>query len=380
MPRFGFSLAPLILCAAALPELSEDLNASPTVTNLTVALYMLSMAIFPLWWSSFSETLGRRTIYLVSFSLCVVFSVLSAVSTSIGMLTAMRVLGGGAAASVQAVGSGSIADLFESKERGKAMSIFYLGPLCGPLIAPIVGGALAQKFGWRSTMWFLAIFAGALVVILTLCLPETLHRKVVALPTPVVTDERGIRSQLSRVSTRQSIKIKTVNIAKVFKRCIVDPLSVLLYLRFPAVLLTVYLASITFGCLYILNISVQQAFSESPYNFSIIIVGLLYIPTSLGYVTASLIGGRWNDYIMHRAARNANRYDENGKLILRPEDRVGENAWLAAVMYPAALLWYGVSIKRLNFTVLQITNNKNSGVWTRAYPGSCQSLQISFSV
>lgn len=99
--------------------------------NLSVAMYMLSMSLFPLWWSSFSETLGRRTIYLVSFVLFVVFSILSALSNSIAMLIVMRILGGGAAASVQAVGAGTIADIWESKERGRAMGIFYLGPLMG---------------------------------------------------------------------------------------------------------------------------------------------------------------------------------------------------------------------------------------------------------
>lgn len=116
------------------------------------------------------------------------------------MLIVMRVLGGGAAASVQAVGmslflfmcrttlqlhdllptilfvqpltspgAGSVADIWEVRERGRAMGIFYLGPLLGPLLAPIIGiffdhtlhlqstdihssgGALAQAWGWRST-------------------------------------------------------------------------------------------------------------------------------------------------------------------------------------------------------------------------------------
>lgn len=119
-----------------LSDIDREFGSSPTVTNLSVALYMLSMSIFPLWWSSFSETLGRRTIYLTSFFLFLIFNVLSAVSTSIGMFIVMRILSGGAAASVQAVGAGTIADIWEVKERGRAMGYFYLGPLCGPLLSP----------------------------------------------------------------------------------------------------------------------------------------------------------------------------------------------------------------------------------------------------
>ena len=133
---------------------------------------MLSMSIFPLWWSSFSETLGRRTIYLVSFSLFLLWNILAAVSQNIAMLIIMRILGGGAAASVQAVGAGTIADIWEVKERGKAMGIFYLGPLCGPLFAPIIGGALGEGLGWRSTLWFLAIYGGFVLIFLFFALPE----------------------------------------------------------------------------------------------------------------------------------------------------------------------------------------------------------------
>jgi multidrug resistance protein len=139
---------------------ARTLHTDATTTNLAVALYMLSMAIFPLWWSAFSETSGRRSIYLISFALFILFAVLSAVANSISMLIVVRLLSGGAAASVQAVGAGTIADIWETHERGRAMGIFYLGPLCGPLLAPIIGGVLGQAFNWRATQWALAIYGG----------------------------------------------------------------------------------------------------------------------------------------------------------------------------------------------------------------------------
>jgi multidrug resistance protein len=335
---------------ATLPELAVDLHATPTITNLSVAFYMASMAICPLWWSSFSEWIGRRTVYLVSFTFFVIWTILSANSTSIGMLIATRILGGGAAASVQAVGGGSIADIWESKDRGKAMGIFYLGPLCGPLLAPIIGGSLAQKWGWRSTQWFLAIYGGVLIILVLFGLPETLKNqtRVVAAAEHEVEakekkmeDKSRLRPTVSRASSRHSIQAQTKKWAVLARRLLFDPLRILIYLRFPAVLITVYYSSITFGSLFVLNISIQDTFSKAPYNFSTIIIGLLYLPSSLGYVLSSIFGGRWTDYIMQREARAAGRFDANGKLILIPEDRMRENAWIAAFMYPSALIWYG---------------------------------------
>lgn len=143
-----------------LEQVTKEMNTTPTVTNLTVALYMLSMGIFPLWWSAFSEASGRRSVYIASFALFVVFAILSALATSIEMLIVTRMLVGGAAASVQSVGAGTISDIWESSERGRAMGIFYLGPLCGPLFAPILGGIVGERWNWRATQWVLAIIGG----------------------------------------------------------------------------------------------------------------------------------------------------------------------------------------------------------------------------
>ncbi|KAB5572721.1 major facilitator superfamily domain-containing protein [Coniochaeta sp. 2T2.1] len=327
--------------------MSVDLKTTPTVTNLAVALYMLAMSIFPLWWSSFSETLGRRTIYITSFALFVVFAVLSAVSVNIEMLIVMRVFTGGAAASVQAVGAGTIADIWEPAYRGRAMGIFYLGPLCGPLFAPIIGGGLAQGLGWRANMWFLAIYGALTFILLLFCLPETLPRKSATLATPAAAQTRTDGdATLVRTSTRRSVATTTKQAGTHLKRFLIDPLAVLLYLRFMPIAITVYSAAIAFGSLFIMNISIQSTFSKPPYGYSEVIVGLMYFPPSLGYVCASVVGGRWVDRIMAREAKKAGRYDENGKLKFLPEDRMKENMWLAATVYPAALIWFGWSIER----------------------------------
>ena len=346
----------------ALLSIANDFDADASVTNLSVALYMLSMSIFPLWWSSFSELLGRRTIFIVSFALFTFWAVLCAISQSIVMFIVMRLLSGGASASVQAVGAGTIADLWMPKERGRAMGIFFLGPLCGPMFGPIIGGALTQGFGWRSTQWFLVAYGGLMTIGLVLFLPETLQIRK-ALSTEIA-DGSGIDDvannpnddlpTLSRTSTRQSIQRQTKRSVALLHRWFVDPLSIILYMRFPAVATTVTYASITFGSLYFLNVSIQYTFSRSPYDFSVMIVGLLYIPNSLGYILASIFGGRWTDWIMAREAKNAGRYDKNGKLIYAPEDRMRENAWLAAFLYPGALIWYGWTAEKGIFWLVPV--------------------------
>ncbi|EXJ60004.1 hypothetical protein A1O7_04152 [Cladophialophora yegresii CBS 114405] len=344
-----------------LDDVARNLHTDATTTNLSVALYMLSMAIFPLWWSAFSETAGRRTIYLTSFTMFILFSVLSAISHSISMLIAVRLFAGGAAASVQAVGAGTIADIWESRERGRAMGIFYLGPLCNPLLAPIVGGILGQAWNWRATQWALVIYGVLTWLLVFFGLPETLKAAKDVGPDTETDNAPSTagsdRPPLSRTSTREVVQRRSRKYLKIARMLLVDPLSVILYLRFMPVLLTVYYSAVTFGSLYVLNISIQYTFERQPYDYATIIIGLLYLPNSVGYILASLMGGRWMDWIMKREAIKANRVDERGKLIFRPEDRMRENAWLGALMYPCALIWYGWTVQKGVFWIAPMIAN-----------------------
>ena len=334
----------------SLTDISHELNATQTVTNLSISFYLLSLSLWPLWWSFFSEQYGRRSIYIISFALFGLWNIVTAVSDNIALFIVMRFLAGGAAGSVQSTGAGTIADMFEPKERGKAMGIYYIGPLCGPLFAPLIGGALQEWRGWRASGWFMVIYGFATLALLVLFLPETLPNRKNAAAEAHAQAEHVVRNSdggvLTRTSTRRSIAQHTSKAAKLFKMAFIDPLLVVKYLRFPPVAVCVFYASVTFACLYVMQISVQATFSAAPYNFTAIEVGLAYLFNSVGYLTASYSGGRWNDYIMIREAKKAKRFDEKGNLLVLPEDRMRENAWLGALLYPAALIWYGWTADR----------------------------------
>ncbi|KAH8690746.1 MFS transporter [Talaromyces proteolyticus] len=310
-----------------LKDIAQDLNTTAAIVNLSVAFYSLAVAFTPLWWSYFSEQYGRRAIYLISFLLLAVFNVLAAVSVNIGMFIAMRLLAGGACASVQAVGAGTIADIWEVRERGKAMGIFYLGPILGPLIAPVIGGAVAIKWSWRSTQWVMVIYGFLVFILVIFLLPETSYIQKQQKEKENTEPENGKAAWKSRLLSAGNVAISPVKVA-----CL---------LRFMPILITVFYTSITFAGYYIVNITVQKVFSSPPYGFSPLIVGLTYIPSALGSILGAIFGGRWTDHIMKREASKAGRYDENGNIKFRPDDRIMENVLISALLYPAAMLWFG---------------------------------------
>lgn len=161
----------------AIDDVVKDLDTTGTIVNVSVGMYLLSLGIFPMWWSTFSEKHGRRSVYLISFVLFCAFTIGAALSPNIGALIAFRILSGGCSASVQAVGAGTVGDLYINEERGTAMGLYYLGPLMGPFLAPIVGGAVAEAWGWRATQWLLVIFSGSNVISIMIFLPETIRKQ-----------------------------------------------------------------------------------------------------------------------------------------------------------------------------------------------------------
>ncbi|KAF8915643.1 major facilitator superfamily domain-containing protein [Mucidula mucida] len=51
-------------------------------------------------------------------------------------------------------GGGSLADMWRPEERGKAVAIYSLATLLGPVVGPIAGGWIAEKTSWRWVLTY----------------------------------------------------------------------------------------------------------------------------------------------------------------------------------------------------------------------------------
>ncbi|KAK9452059.1 major facilitator superfamily domain-containing protein [Limtongia smithiae] len=305
----------------AVHDIADEFDTSLSVINLSVGFYMFSLGLFPLWWSYFSEIGGRRGVYVVSFLLFTLFNIGCALAKSITMLIIFRILTGAAAASSQTVGAGAIGDIFVPTERGRANGYFYLGPLCGPMLAPIFSGALTDKWGWRSTQYLLIITGGSTFLMLLFILPETLRPQVVL---PEVQQEREERKQrgVKTYYARETVEF------------FVGPFYSFRLLKYPSFLFAITYNSFGYGCLYIMNNTFPEIFEDAPYDYSSLITGLLYLPNGFGYLIGSLVGGRWSDRIVKSALKR-----NNGVLV--PEARLAENTLVAGAVVCGGMLMFG---------------------------------------
>ena len=85
---------------------------------------------------------------------------------------------------------------------------------------------------------------------------------------------------------------------------IIRPLHSIILLKHPPVVLVISFSAISFAAIYFFNMAISYEYARSPYNFSSVILGLMYIPNSVTYFMASIIGGKWNDRLLNRYAQN----------------------------------------------------------------------------
>lgn len=104
-----------------------------TIAALTVTIYILGFALGPLFISPLSEIYERLIVYHLGNGMYLGFTIGCALSTNTAMFMVFRFMCGVAAASPMSIGGGTIADLYRQEERGKAMALFGLGPLLGPV-------------------------------------------------------------------------------------------------------------------------------------------------------------------------------------------------------------------------------------------------------
>ena len=125
----------------ALPSISRSLGVSASGLQWIVDAYILVFASLLLTMGAFSDRIGRKKVLmigLVVFGLC---SVGAALSTSQGMLIAMRALMGiGAATIMPSTLSMLTATFRKPKERAKAIAIWAGTFPLGAGLGPLVGG------------------------------------------------------------------------------------------------------------------------------------------------------------------------------------------------------------------------------------------------
>ena len=274
-------------------KVASDLDVTVEEASYSITIYMLFSGIFPLFIAPFAHVYGRRPLYVVFTVFSIVGFVVSATSPSWGGLIAGRVISAIGCSIPLGIGAATICDIFAQGERGLPMGIYAWATTNGPHIAPIAGGYIAQRYGWRWCNWISAIIEGALWILAITTLPETLFSSETAGKTKHSTARKMLR--FGKVHQRQIslddflVPLKLVKYAAVTLPCIMYMVN----LSYGSPLFAV---TGSFICATVFHFDLQQT-------------GLfLGLPLTAGCIIGELSAGWVSDLIINTYAKRYGGY------------------------------------------------------------------------
>jgi EmrB/QacA subfamily drug resistance transporter len=143
----------------AVPAIAQALQVPPLSMKAVLASYTLSLAVFIPISGWMANRFGTRRVFASAIGIFTLGSFLCGISSDIHWLVAFRILQGGGGAMMLPVGRITMVRTFAKSELINAMSFVAIPGLVGPMLGPVIGGAIIGYFHW-SVIFFVNIPIG----------------------------------------------------------------------------------------------------------------------------------------------------------------------------------------------------------------------------
>ncbi|MGD8940131.1 MAG: DHA2 family efflux MFS transporter permease subunit, partial [Gammaproteobacteria bacterium] len=150
----------------ALPQMQGQLGATPDQISWVLTSYLISSGVFMLLTGYFSDRLGQRRYLMISIIGFTIASLLCGIAESLDQLIVFRLLQGIFGAALVPLAQSIMVQTFPREERGRAMAIWGIGVMVGPILGPTLGGWLTEVISWRWT-FFINLPVGIFSALLT---------------------------------------------------------------------------------------------------------------------------------------------------------------------------------------------------------------------
>lgn len=159
------------LIPPVLPAIRRSLGASGFQAGLLVSAFFLvyMLASPPLGW--LADRHSRRRIIAAGVMLWSLATLLSGWAPSYGWLLAARALVGIGEAAYACIVPAIIGDLFNARQRGRALAVFNAAIPVGMAFGYLLGGWAEAHWGWRS-VFYIGALPGLLLALTLLATPE----------------------------------------------------------------------------------------------------------------------------------------------------------------------------------------------------------------
>ena len=164
----------------AMPHMMGTFGRSISAITWVATSYSIAEIIMVTMTGWLSTLLGRKRLYLLSYGLFTIGSILCGIATSFPQMLLFRAIQGLGGGTLIPVSQAILRETFPKKQQGLAMGLFGMGVVLAPALGPVLGGWLTDNYGWP---WIFLInvpvsIVGMLMVITFVHDPPYLRRGV----------------------------------------------------------------------------------------------------------------------------------------------------------------------------------------------------------
>ncbi|OHX01268.1 major facilitator superfamily transporter [Colletotrichum incanum] len=322
----------IVSCASFCVQMDAEFGNSRIVATIGLSTFVLGISLGPMFLSPLSEFYGRRPIYIVSWTMYVIWIIPSAVAKNIATMIIARFLDGLSGSAFLAVSGGTVSDLFARHELQAPMLMYSLAPFIGPCIGPLIGGFINYNANWRWTYYVMIIWAFALLVAIVVFVPETYH------PIVLRSKARKIRKETGDERWRAPVEKTTKSVIKTIGISLMRPFQLLFFE--PMVLNLDIFSAILLGILYLFFGAFPLVFTNI-HGFNLWQVGLTFMGILVGMFLAAATDPLWHHI---RSRLMADLEKETGvEGASEPEFRLPP-VICGAFLCPIGIFWFGWSL------------------------------------
>ncbi|SEN64011.1 MFS transporter, DHA1 family, bicyclomycin/chloramphenicol resistance protein [Pseudorhodobacter antarcticus] len=168
----GIAAMSLNVFLPSLPSMAAYFGVDYAVMQLSLSLYLGATALLQLFVGPISDRFGRRPVMLAAAAIFTFASLGTLIAPNYGVFLACRLIQAVIAAGF-VLSRAAVRDMVPQDQAASMIGYVSMGMALVPMIAPMVGGALDEAFGWRASFFMLAVSGAALFWLIWADMGET---------------------------------------------------------------------------------------------------------------------------------------------------------------------------------------------------------------
>jgi len=139
----------MTIANVALPNIQGNLSATQEQIAWVLTSYIVAAAIMTPPTGFLADRLGRKRLFAVAVIGFTLTSMLCGAATSLPELVLFRIFQGMFGAGLVPLSQAVLLDTYPREKHGRAMAIWGIGVMVGPILGPTLGGYLTEYYSWR---------------------------------------------------------------------------------------------------------------------------------------------------------------------------------------------------------------------------------------